>query len=73
MPLGRMCRVSQRKIQRRQYVMRAKKVEEAIRLAWSSLESHLQYTHKRSWEGKSFHQKCTREYSRIIQILTELY
>lgn len=49
-----------------------KKIERAIRLTWSSLESHLQYTHKQSSEGKTFHRKCVKEYSELINILSDL-
>jgi len=52
---------------------RAKKIERLIRMIWSSLESHLQYTHKKSWEGRRFHKKCVKEYSEITKILSELY
>lgn len=57
--------------------VRAKDVEKGIRLAWSSLETHLGYTHSRSGlirnETHNFHKKCVREYVEIISILTRLY
>lgn len=49
-----------------------KKIVKAVRLVWSSLQSHLEYTYKKSWEGKQFHKKAIREYSEIISILSEL-
>ena len=59
---------------------RAKKIDEAIRLAWSSLESHLLWTHKplskqskKEGETHKFHKKCVNEYARSIKILSELY
>lgn len=51
---------------------KAKKIERAIRLAWSSLESHLQWTHKKSSEGEKFHKQCLGEYAELIKILTEI-
>lgn len=51
---------------------KAKKIERAIRLAWSSLESHLQWTHKKSSEGEKFHKQCLSEYAELIKILTEI-
>ena len=50
---------------------RAKLIERAIRLAWSSLESHLPYTYK--GKEQAFDRKCVAEYAEIIQILTQLY
>jgi len=55
---------------------RAKDIEKGLRLAWSSLESHLYYTHSGKTprnENKAFHKKCVKEYSEIIRILTSLY
>jgi heme-degrading monooxygenase HmoA len=59
---------------------RAKKIDEAIRLTWSSLESHLKWTHHRlpknnvdKGESNGFHRNCVKEYARTIQILSELY
>lgn len=57
---------------------RAKKIEEAIRLTWDSLQSHLQYTHGQEElmlrdETKSFHKRCVHDYAKTLQILTELY
>lgn len=50
-----------------------KKIERLIRLTWSSLESHLQYTHKKTSEGCGFHKKCVKDYAETIKLLTELY
>lgn len=52
---------------------REEKIEKILRLVWSSLESHLLYTHQKSWEGKRFHKDCVSEYSLIIKLLSELY
>lgn len=57
---------------------RAKKIEEAIRLTWDSLQSHLQYTHGQEElmlrdETKGFHKKCVKQYGAILKTLTELY
>jgi hypothetical protein len=53
---------------------RAREIEKAIRLAYSSLESHLPYTHKKHVDGSmKFHRECIREYSEIISILSKLY
>lgn len=52
------------------------KIDRAIKLAYSSLESHLGYTHQEELnkgETNKFHQKCVKEYSEIIKILSELY
>jgi hypothetical protein len=50
----------------------SKNIEARIRSLWSSLESHLAYTHKHSTEGKAFHRKCCREYAEDIYELTKL-
>lgn len=49
---------------------KAAKIEEGIRLAWDSLESHLPYL-----DGKDakFHLEAAKQYNRIIQIYLELY
>lgn len=54
---------------------RAEKVERVIRLAWSSLESHLSYATGRikHIDKPVFHRKCVKEYAEIIQIVSELY
>ncbi len=51
---------------------RAEKIEEAIRLVWDSLQSHLEWTHKQSSEGEKFHKRCVSEYAILIQLLSEL-
>ncbi len=53
--------------------LRAKEVERAMRLVWSSLESHLIFTHRKSTEGIKFHKKCVREYAELLDILSKLY
>lgn len=52
---------------------RAKKIDTLIRMVWSSLESHLEWTHTDCEEGKDFHKKCIKEYSEIVKLLSELY
>ena len=55
---------------------RAKSVEKSIRLAWSSLESHLSYTYTkklRAPETNHFHKTCVKEYAEIIKHLSSLY
>lgn len=54
-------------------IKRKEKIERAMRLAWSSLESHLKWTYCKSAEGKIFHMHCVKEYSELIKILSELY
>ena len=53
--------------------MKAKILDEAIRLVWESLESHLPYTYQKSPEGTAFHIKCVQEYTHLISLLTKLY
>lgn len=52
---------------------RAKKLERLIRLTWSSLESHLKWTHQKTSEGITFHKKCVKDYSETIKLLSDLY
>ena len=57
---------------------RAKKIDESIRIAWDSLESHLQYTHGEEEtmlrdETHAFHKKCVVSYATLLKNLTELY
>jgi len=52
---------------------RAKAVEKIIRQAWSSLESHLKFTHTKTSEGYHFHRKCIKEYIEIITEASELF
>lgn len=52
---------------------RAKLIEEAVRMVYDSLESHLPWTHRISSEGEKFHKKCVKEYVRIIEVLAQLY
>lgn len=49
---------------------RSKKIEEGIRLAWDSLQSHLPYIH-----GKDarFHIDAAKQYTRIIQNYLDLF
>lgn len=50
-----------------------KQIERGIRLAWSSLDSHLRYTYLKSWEKEAFHKRCVVEYAELIKILASLY
>jgi hypothetical protein len=50
---------------------RAKKVEEAMRYAWSSMESHFKHTY--GGDEKPFDKECVKEYARLMVILSELY
>lgn len=55
---------------------KAKEIDKAIRLAFESLESHLQYTHGGKMirnENREFHKQCIRDYAYIIKVLSELY
>ena len=52
---------------------RAKAVEKIIRQAWSSLESHLRFTHIKTSEGTTFHRKCIKEYIEIITEASKLF
>lgn len=52
---------------------RAKSVERIIRQAWSSLESHLRYTHVKSSEGIKFHKQAIKEYIEIITEASKLW
>jgi heme-degrading monooxygenase HmoA len=59
---------------------RIKKIDETIKLVWDSLDSHLEWTHRKlpkraikDGETNKFHQKCVQEYAIIIKNLSELY
>ena len=55
-------------------------IVKAIRLTWSSLESHLKWTYapidkhcrEVEEEDNDFHKKCVKEYAEIIKILSDL-
>lgn len=59
-----------------------REVIKSIRSIWSSLDSHLDYTHtpiktkskemKAIHGGKRFHKKCVEEYAEILLTLTKL-
>lgn len=56
--------------------LRARKIDRAIRLAISSLKSHLYYTHDGELargEDFNFHKKCVKEYCELIKLLGDLY
>lgn len=50
-----------------------KDIEKAIKLAYSSLMSHLPWTYLRSSEGTNFHCSAIREYAQIILTLSNQY
>ncbi len=57
---------------------RAKAIDEAIRLVYDSLQSHLPYTHVgpdslQPGETTQFHKNCVKEYSRVLELLSKLY
>lgn len=56
---------------------RSKRIAKCIKLVYSSLESHLDYTHKGKTTGKDedhrFHRKAVQEYSTVIKHLSRLY
>lgn len=52
---------------------RAELIDKLIRMVWSSLESHLEWTHEKSDEGQKFHRECVREYSEMLKLIAELY
>lgn len=61
---------------KKQAKRRAKHVNSLIRSVWASLESHLDYVHKKGVpppESNKFHRKCVVEYSKMIVKLTRLY
>jgi hypothetical protein len=49
-----------------------KTIEELIRLVWFSLDTHLEWTHKKSPEGKRWHVKCSKIYLKELALLGEL-
>jgi hypothetical protein len=58
--------------------LRAHYIDEAIRLVYGSLESHLPFTHVApsylgAGETVEFHKKCVKEYSRVLDLLSKLY
>lgn len=48
-------------------------VGNGLRIVWSSLASHIDYTTRKSSEGKAFHRRTIQEYAELIKILSELY
>jgi hypothetical protein len=55
---------------------RARKIDEAMRLVWASLETHLIYTHAGKLirnETYDFHKKTVIEYVALLKLLSELY
>lgn len=52
--------------------MKDKDKERALRLVWSSLQSHLPWTYKPSSEGKRFHKQCVKDYAELMKIISNL-
>lgn len=59
---------------------RARAIERAMRLTWSSLQTHLPYASERrkkgDWNGKAlpgFEKRAVQEYAELIFILSKLY
>ena len=57
---------------------RARYIDEAMRLVYDSLQSHLSWTHAKpdqlvDGETAEFHKKCVKEYSRVLDLLSKLY
>lgn len=57
---------------------RAKAIDEAIRIVYDSLQSHLPFTHVSPdslspGETTQFHKNCVKEYSRVLELLSKLY
>lgn len=52
---------------------RAKIVKKIIRLAYDSLDSHLDYTHIKTSEGADFHKDAIKQYIDIIKLSTDLW
>jgi hypothetical protein len=49
-----------------------KKIEQLIRLVYFSLDTHLEWTYKKSPEGKQWHVKCSKIYLKELALLGEL-
>lgn len=57
---------------------KARRVEKAIKLTWSSLKSHLPWARTKQKgmpkkESPRFHKKCVQEYADTIRHLSKLY
>lgn len=50
-----------------------RRVGKCIEQVYTSLVSHIPYTHEKSEGGKRFHKKCVKEYARLIVNLSKLY
>lgn len=62
----------------RKQLIRAKAIDEAMRLVYDSLQSHLPFTHVGAdalmpGETTEFHKNCVKEYSRVLELLSKLY
>lgn len=64
-------RISKNKVIKKQD--REKNVEKIIRQTWTSLESHLAWTYKKSSEGKKFHKTAVKEYLDIMNNAVKLW
>ena len=51
---------------------RAMLIEKALRSVYDSLQSHLQYTYKKTSEGKRFHIKCVKDYLELMDTIEKL-
>jgi len=59
---------------------KGEEIVKAIRDIWSSLDSHLDYTHspvkqksfRKIHGGKRFHKQCVKEYAEILLVLSKL-
>lgn len=51
---------------------RAKIVSGLIRDVWGSLDSHLDFTHKKHHDSAVFHKRTIKQYARMIEQLTRL-
>jgi hypothetical protein len=50
----------------------ARVVEQAMRLVWSSLESHFSGSHQKTPEGMLFHRKTIKEYVELLALISRL-
>lgn len=55
---------------------RAKSIEAAVKIATSSMLSHLPFTYGKQTsrrESTAFHKRCVKEYADLIKRLSDLY
>jgi hypothetical protein len=51
-------------------------IEKIIKLTWSSLDSHLEWTYAKELgkgETNTFHRRCVRDYAETMYLVTQLY